>query len=75
MLPSRSAHVEFLSKFHISQLVALALQHQSEVGCEALSSDVGGRGALRVLLERGVKFRISGNSFQVLQVNIHDIKG
>ena len=43
--------------------------------CEALSSDVVGRVALRVLLERGVKFGISGNSFQVLQVKIDDIKG
>ena len=43
--------------------------------CEALSSDVGGRGALRVLLERGVKFGISGDSFQVLQMKIDDIKG
>ena len=43
--------------------------------CEAISSDVGGRGALRVLLEEGVKFGISGNSFQVLQVKTDDIKG
>ena len=43
--------------------------------CEALFSDVGGRSALRVLLERGVKFGISGNSFQVLQMKIDDIKG
>ena len=43
--------------------------------CEALSSDVGGRGALRVLLKRGVKFGIFGNSFQVLQMKTDDIRG
>ena len=43
--------------------------------CEALSSDVIGRGALWVLLERGAKFRIFGNSLQRLQLKTDNIRG